>query len=89
MRAEEEYLHSQAVVGHRHAGVAVPAHMHGCVGTVVRLLVQGSPGGVHVILRLLLQRNLVRRSCGRKRRREGGGEGGGGGGAGSCVEERD
>lgn len=46
----EEYLHSQAVVRHRHAGVAVPAHVHGSVGTVVRLLVQGRAGGVHVIL---------------------------------------
>lgn len=37
--AEEEYLHRQAVIGHRHAGVAVPAHMHGGVGAVVCLLV--------------------------------------------------
>lgn len=37
---EEEYLHSQTVIRHRHAGVAVPAHMHGGVGTVVCLLVQ-------------------------------------------------
>lgn len=36
----EEYLHSQAVIRHRHAGVAVPAHVHGGVGTVVCLLVQ-------------------------------------------------
>lgn len=38
--AREEYLHSQAVIRHRHTGVAVPAHMHGCVGTMVRLLIQ-------------------------------------------------
>lgn len=38
--AEEEYLHSQAVVRHRHTGVSVPAHVHGCVGTVMCLLVQ-------------------------------------------------
>lgn len=58
---EEEYLHSQAVIRHGHAGVAVPAHVHGGVGTVVRLLVQRGAGGVHVILRLLLQRDLVGR----------------------------
>lgn len=40
MWVEEEYLHSQAVIRHRHAGVAVPAHVHGGVGTVVCLLVQ-------------------------------------------------
>ena len=40
MQAEEEYLHSQAVIRHRNTGVAVPAHVHGGVGTVVRLLVQ-------------------------------------------------
>lgn len=39
-RAEEEYLHSQTVIRHRHTGVAVPAHVHGRVGTVVCLLIQ-------------------------------------------------
>ena len=40
---EEEYLHSHAVIGHGHAGVAVPAHVQGGVGTVVCLLVQRAP----------------------------------------------
>lgn len=72
MWAAEEYLHSQAVIRHRHTGVTVPAHVHGGVGTVVRLLVQWSAGGVHVILRLLLQRDLIRRSWGEGEEEEAG-----------------
>lgn len=37
---KEEYLHSKAVIRHRHTGVAVPAHMNRGVGTMVRLLIQ-------------------------------------------------
>ena len=55
----EEYLHSHAVIGHGHAGVAVPAHVQGGVGAVVRLLVQRAVGGTHLVLRLLLHRHLV------------------------------
>ena len=72
----EGYLHGQAVVRHGHAGVAVPAHVHGGVGTVMGLLIQRATGGVHVILRLLLQRHLIRRPC-QVGRGEGGGDRGG------------
>lgn len=50
VQAEEEYLHSQAMVRHRHTGVAVPAHMNCGVGTMVCLLIQRCAGGVYVIL---------------------------------------
>lgn len=58
--AKEEYLHSKVVIRHRHTGVAVPAHMNCGVGTMVCLLIQRCTGGVYVILRLLLHRNLIR-----------------------------
>lgn len=35
-----EYLHSQAVIRHRHAGVAMPTNMHGFICTMVRLFIQ-------------------------------------------------
>lgn len=47
------YLDSHTVVSHGDARVAVPAHVHGCVGTVVALPVQGATRGVYVIFGLL------------------------------------
>lgn len=47
------YLDSHTVVSHGDACVAVPAHVHGCVGTVVALPVQGATRRVYVIFGLL------------------------------------
>jgi len=47
------YLDGHTVVSHGDARVAVPAHVHGCVGTVVALPVQGATGRVYVIFGLL------------------------------------
>lgn len=60
------YLDSHTVVGHGDARVAVPAHVHGCVGTVVALPVQGATGRVYVIFGLLFYRDLIRGSWGRR-----------------------
>lgn len=63
---EAWYLDSHTVVGHGDARVAVPAHVHGCVGTVVALPVQGATGRVYVIFGLLFYRDLIRGSWGRR-----------------------
>lgn len=60
------YLNSHTVVSHGDARVAVPAHVHGCVGTVVALPVQGATRRVCVIFGLLFYRDLIRGSWGRR-----------------------
>lgn len=65
-RAVPQYLDGHTVVGHGDAGVAVPAHVHGGVGTVVALPVQGATRGVNVIFGLLFYRDLIRGSWGRR-----------------------
>lgn len=67
------------MVRHGDTGVAVPADVHGGVGPMVVLFVQRAAGRVHIVLRLLLQRNLIRRPYrivqGEDRRRNGGKKG--------------
>lgn len=47
------YLDGHTVISHGDTGVAVPADMHGSVGTVVALPVQGATRRMYVLFGLL------------------------------------
>lgn len=62
---EQPYLDRRAVVGSGHAGVSVPAHAHRGVGPGLPLAFQGATGAA-CILGLLLWRDLLHASWGRR-----------------------
>lgn len=57
------YLHSDAEVHHGHAGVAMPAHVHGGV-TAVTLALQRRARAAELLLRLQLSAAVLRQLCG-------------------------
>lgn len=56
------YLHSQAVIRHGHAGVAVPAHVHGGVAAVALALQRGARAA-QLLLRLQLTAAVLQQLC--------------------------
>lgn len=56
------YLHSNAEVHHGHAGVAVPAHVHGGVATVALALQRGARAA-ELFLRLQFATAVLQKPC--------------------------
>lgn len=57
------YLHGNAEVHHGHAGVAMPADVHGGVATVT-LALQGRARAAELLLRLLLSSSVLQQLWG-------------------------
>lgn len=57
-----QYLHSDTEVHHGHAGVAVPADVHGGVATVA-LTLQGGARAAELLLRLQLAAAILQQLC--------------------------